>query len=87
MAGVALSRRVGAFPRSRIITELAKVALASAVAAAVMVLVVNAISTGRGREVAQLLVGGAAGAIVFVAAAWALKVEELATLRRLLPGR
>ena len=87
VAGLALSRRVGAFPRSRIITELAKVALASAVAAAVMVLVVEAIGTGRGREVAQLLAGGAAGVIVFVAAAWALRVEELAALRRLLPGR
>jgi len=87
VAWAVLRRRVGALGRSRILTELAKVALASALAAGVMVAVVNGISADRGRELAQLLAGGAAGALVFLAAAWALRVEELTTLRRLLPGR
>jgi len=87
LAGVLLSRRVGTFPRALIAKELAKVALASVLAAAVMAVVSDAIGDGGGREVAQLLAGGLSGMAVFVAAAWALRVEELAVLRRLLLGR
>jgi putative peptidoglycan lipid II flippase len=87
LAGVVLSRRVGAIPRSRLAGELAKVVVASALAAAVMAVVVEGIAGAGDREVAQVLAGGTAGLLAFVAAAWALRVEELAALRRLLPGR
>ena len=87
LAVVVLGRRVGALPRAGVAAELAKVALASAVAAGAMVLVVNAVAPDGGRELVQLLAGATVGLVTFVGAAWALKVEELATLRRLLPGR
>ena len=87
VAGVLLSRRIGTFSRAGIVRELVKVALASALAAGAMALVVDAIGSGDGREVIQLLTGGLAGLAVFVVAAAALRVRELAVLRHLLPGR
>jgi putative peptidoglycan lipid II flippase len=87
LAGALLSRRVGVLPRALLVGQLARVVTASMLAAAVMALVVDGVGGGRGREVVQLLAGGSAGLLAFVAAAWALKVEELAVLRRFLPGR
>lgn len=50
---------------------------------------VNAVMAGPGGEqaLAELVVGAGAGGVTFLVVAKILHVEELATLRRLLPGR
>jgi hypothetical protein len=56
-----------------------------------MVLAVGAVNWAMGpsgeRALVQLVAGAAAGAIAFLGAAKALRVEELDMLRNLLPGR
>jgi len=42
---------------------------------------------GDARDLLQLAAGGATGALVFVGAAWALRVRDLAFFRDLLPAR
>ena len=88
--GVLLARRVGGLETRRTLVELAKVVAASAVAAGAMA----AAATGVGRlleggfagSLAQLAAGGAAGLLAFVLVARALRTEDLAVFRRLLPA-
>ena len=91
VAIVPLSRAIGGLEGSRVLAELGKVALASAVMVAAMLLVTAAVKSGTtpgtGRDVLQLVAGGAAGVVVFVVAAWALQVRDLAFFRDLLPAR
>ena len=90
MAGVMLSRRIGGLDTARTTAALARAAAASAVAAAAMFLAVQAVNgvmgPGGERALVQLLAGVVAGGVAFLAAARLLRVEELDTLRRLLPG-
>lgn len=90
LAGVLLSRRIGGLDTARTAASLARAAVASVAAAVAMFLGVHAVNLVMGpsgeRALAQLLVGAAAGGAVFLAAARLLGVEELDTLRSLLPG-
>jgi hypothetical protein len=47
----------------------------------------SATAPGTGRDLLQLVAGGGAGVVVFVVAAWALRVRDLAFFRDLLPAR
>ena len=91
VAIVPLARAIGGLERSRTVVELGKVALAAGAMAGAMLLVLAAVRSGTepgdARDLLQLAAGGAAGAIVFVAAAWALRVRDLAFFRDLLPAR
>ena len=91
VAIVPLARAIGGLEGSRVLAELGKVALASVVMVAVMLLVTAAVKSGTtpgtGRDVLQLVAGGAAGVVAFVAAAWAVRVRDLAFFRDLLPAR
>ena len=91
VAIVPLARAIGGLERSRTVVELGKVALAAGAMAGAMLLVLAAVRSGTepgdARDLLQLAGGGAAGAIVFVAAAWALRVRDLAFFRDLLPAR
>lgn len=91
LAGVLLSRRMGGLDVGRTFGALGRAAGASAVAAGAMVLAVAGVDTVMGpsgaRALVQLAAGGLAGGIAFLGAAKALRVEELDTLRNLLPGR
>lgn len=90
VAGVLLARRIGGLETSRTAAALGRAAAASLAAAAAMVAGVQVMGAlmhaGGERALAQLVVGGAAGGLVFLAAARALQVEELDMLRSLLPG-
>jgi putative peptidoglycan lipid II flippase len=90
MMGWLLARRVGGLQLTRTVREVAKVALASGAAAAVMVVVANACAglaaEGDLGALVQLAAGGAAGLAAFLAAARALAVQDLSVFRRLLPG-
>ena len=91
LAGVLLSRRIGGLATGRTVAALAKASAASVVAAVAMVLAVAGVNSAMGpggeRALVQLVAGAAAGGLAFLAAAKALRVEELDTLRNLLPGR
>ena len=91
MAGVMLSRRIGGLDTARTAAALARAAAASAVAAVAMLLAVEAVTSVMGpggeRALAQLTAGAVAGGAAFVLAARVLRIEELDTLRRMLPGR
>jgi putative peptidoglycan lipid II flippase len=91
VAGVVLARRVGGLQTRRTLEELGKIAVATTVAAAAMVVVLGAISgvthPGGSRALAQLVAGTALGGLTFVAAARALRVADLAFLRRLVVRR
>jgi putative peptidoglycan lipid II flippase len=91
LAGVMLSRRIGGIDAARTFGALARVAAASAVAAVAMLLALGAVDTVMGpsgeRALAQLTGGVVAGGVAFLAAARALRIEEMHTLRNLLPGR
>ena len=91
VAGVLLSRRIGGLDTRRTVRALGRTAVASVVAAVAMFLAVrgvNAVMEPSGeRALAQLVAGVAAGGAAFLAAARALGIEELQTLRNLLPGR
>jgi putative peptidoglycan lipid II flippase len=88
---VLLTRRVGGLEVRRSLTELAKVAAASILAADAMLAVVAlsewAMDAGDARSLVQLAVGGAAGLAAFLYVAARLEVEDLSLLRRLAPGR
>ena len=90
LAGILLSRRIGGLDTARTTAALGRAAVASVLAAAAMfagVHLVNAVMGPSGeRALAQLLVGAAAGGVAFVVAARLLHIEELDTLRALLPG-
>jgi len=89
LAAVLLARRIGGLEWARTLTDLAKVALASTAAAAAMALALAAahrlVGPGVFRAPAELTLAGGSGIAVFVAVVCALRVEEVATLRRLLP--
>jgi putative peptidoglycan lipid II flippase len=91
LAGILLSRRIGGLDTRRTCAALARAAAASVVAAGAMVLAlqgVNAVIDPSGeRALVQLVVGVVAGGLAFLAAAKALRIEELDTLANLLPGR
>jgi putative peptidoglycan lipid II flippase len=90
LAASLLARRIGGLEGGRTLRELAKTAVASAAAAAVMIVVLWGVSTvvyGDVRAILQLILGGGAGLAVYIAAARALHVEELSLFARLLPRR
>jgi putative peptidoglycan lipid II flippase len=91
LAGMLLSRRIGGLATGRTFAALGKASVASVVAAVAMVLAVAGVNSVMGpggeRALVQLLAGAAAGGLAFLAAAKALRIEELETLRNLLPGR
>ena len=91
LAGFLLRRRAGRLDFNRTLGALARSTAASLVAAGAMALAVGAVNSVMGpsgeRALVQLLAGAAAGGIAFLAAAKALRVEELDMLRKLLPGR
>lgn len=91
LAGFLLSRRIGGLDIGGTFGALGRAAGASAVAAGAMVVAVAAVNSVMGasgaRPLVQLVVGGLAGAVAFLSAAKVLRVEELDTLRNLLPGR
>jgi putative peptidoglycan lipid II flippase len=91
LAGVLLSRRIGGLDAGRNFAALGRAAAASVVAAGAMVVALMAVDAVMGpsgeRALAQVVAGTAAGVLAFLAAARALRIEELQTLRNLLPGR
>ena len=91
LAGVLLSRRIGGLDSARTFGALGRAAAASVVAAGAMLLAVAAVDSAMDpsgeRALVQSVAGAAAGAIAFLGAAKALRVEELDKLRNLLPGR
>ncbi len=91
VAAVLLARRLGGLETRHTLAELTKVTTASAVAAVAMLVVAAGIhqitSAGGGRALAQLTAGALAGGGAFVLAAFLLRVEDLAVLLRLVPGR
>ncbi len=90
LAGVLLSRRIGGLDAARTFAALGRAAAASLLAAGAMLLAVWGVDAlmgpGGERALAQLLAGVIAGGVAFLAAAKALQIEELDTLRNLLPG-
>ncbi|HUR23019.1 MAG TPA: murein biosynthesis integral membrane protein MurJ [Acidimicrobiales bacterium] len=91
LAGIVLSRRMGGLVSARTFGALARAAVASVVAAGAMLLALAAVNSVMGpsgeRALAQSVAGVAAGGIAFLTACKVLRVEELAMLRNLLPGR
>jgi putative peptidoglycan lipid II flippase len=86
-----LRRRVGSLQGRKTATEFAKVAVASVIAASVMLgflaLGEAIFEPGDARALFQLVLGGGAGLGAYLVCARALGVEDLQLLRRLLPGR
>ncbi len=91
IAGILLSRRIGGLATRRTFAALARSSIASVVAAVAMILAVAGVNrvmgAGGERALVQLVAGAVAGGLAFLAAAKALRIEELDTLRNLLPGR
>ena len=90
LAAHLLAKRVGGLEGRKTARELAKTAVASAAAAAVMLAalgLITAVSRGDVRAVLQLVVGGGAGLATYIVAARALGVQELSLFARLLPRR
>jgi len=91
LAGILLSRRIGGLDTGRTFAALGRAAAASVVAAVAMVAAlqgVDAVMDPSGeRALVQLVAGVLAGGVAFLLAAKALRIEELETLRNLLPGR
>lgn len=91
VAGRFLARRIGGLEGRHTVRELTKIAIASAAAAAAMVLSLWAVSAvvrpGDARAIVQLAAAGAAGLATFVGVARALAVEDLSLLSRLVPRR
>jgi putative peptidoglycan lipid II flippase len=91
VAIVPLARAMGGLEGSRVVAELGKVLAASLAMVVGMLAVTSAVKSGTEpgnvRDVLQLIAGAAAGVLVFVTAAWALRVRDLAFFRDLLPAR
>ena len=83
VAGRLLSRRVGGLRLAPVAAVLARVAVASALAGAAMVVVVGQLD----RDLVQLVAGGLAGAVVFVGACRLLGVDDLGEMGRILLRR
>ena len=86
-----LTRRVGGLETQRSLDQLVRVGAASILAADAMLVVVagaeGLLAPGDARSLVELSLGGAAGAATFLFVAARLGVEDLALLRRLVPGR
>ncbi len=91
LAGVLLARRVGDLETRRTLVQLTKVAAASLLAAAAMLLSVELVDRtlppGGERAFTQLVFGGIIGLTAFLFAAVLLRVEELKRFRPLLRRR
>jgi putative peptidoglycan lipid II flippase len=91
LAGILLSRRIGGLDTARTTTSLLRAAAASAVAGMAMYLAMEAVSAvmspGGERALVQVVAGTLAGGAAVLGTAKALRMEELDTLRDLLPGR
>ena len=91
LAGVLLSRRIGGLETARTFGALARAALAALVAAGAMLATLQGVNAVMGpggeRALVQLVAGVLAGGLAFLGAARMLRIEELDTLRNLLPGR
>jgi len=91
LAGIMLWRRLGGLDAGGTVAALGRAAAASVAAAGAMFLGVEAVNAvvgpGGERPLVQLVVGATAGGLAFLVAAKVFHVEELATLRGLLPGR
>ena len=91
LAGILLSRRIGGLDARRTFAALGRATAASVAAALAMLAALQGVNAVMGpsaaRALVQLLAGVVAGGIAFLAAAKALRIEELDTLRNLLPGR
>jgi putative peptidoglycan lipid II flippase len=91
VAAVVLSRRLGGLEARHTLRELAKVGGATLVATGAMLAAQAAvqatIAPGGVRALAEVVVAGGAGAVVFVVAARALGAEDMALLVNLVPGR
>ena len=83
LAGRLLSRRVGGLQLASAAAVLARVALASALAGVAMVVIVGRFD----HDLVQLVAGGLAGAVVFVAACRVLRVDDLGDMVRMLLRR
>ena len=90
VALVPLRRAVGGVEGRRTIIELSKVGVACAVMAAAMLAAVAAVDavldSGDGRDLLELGAGGLVGLVSFAAAAWALRVRDMAFFVDLLPA-
>lgn len=88
---VPLRRAVGRLDGRRTVTELVKVALASAAMAAAMLaavaLIDSALGRGGARNLLELVGGGAVGLVVFVWLSWMLRVRDMAFFVDLIPSR
>lgn len=91
LAGVLLSRRIGGLDTGRTFRALGRAAAASLVAAVAMLAALQGVNAlmgpGGERALVQLVAGVVAGGVAFLGAARLLRIEELDTLRNLLPGR
>jgi len=91
VAAAVMGRRLGGLETRRTLRELGKVTVATLAATAAMLgaqaIVRSQIGPGSGRALTELVVAGGAGAIVFLTAARAVRVEELALIANLVPAR
>ncbi|MGH9278348.1 MAG: murein biosynthesis integral membrane protein MurJ [Acidimicrobiales bacterium] len=91
MAWALLGRRIGGLEGSHTAAEVAKVVAATAVAGAAMLAAVWCVdqvtAEGDVRWLAQLVGGGAVGAVAFLVAARVAGVEDLSLFKQLLPRR
>jgi len=90
LLGWLLARRIGGLELARTLRELFKVLVAGTVAALAMAAGVAAVAAlvtpGDARALATLAAGGLAGLGAFLVAGRLLAIEDLALLRRVLPG-
>jgi peptidoglycan biosynthesis protein MviN/MurJ (putative lipid II flippase) len=89
VALIPLRRAVGGLDGRRTVIEMAKVVLACAVMALAMLAAVGAVDaglrSGDGRDLLEVATGGVVGLVSFAAAAWALRVRDMAFFVDLLP--
>jgi len=91
VAATVMGRRLGGLETARTLRELGKVTAATLLATGAMLAAragVHAlVGPGGGRALAELLVAGGAGAVVFLVSARAVHAEELGLLANLAPNR
>ncbi len=91
VAGAVLGRRLGGLETLHTVRELGKAVVATLLAAGAMLgaqaAIRGLIGPGTERAVAEIVVAGGLGAVVFVVAARAVGAEDLALLIDLFPGR
>jgi putative peptidoglycan lipid II flippase len=90
LMGWLLARRIGGLELARTLRELLKVLVAGTAAALAMAAAAAAaaavVAPGDVRALAALAAGGLAGLVAFLVAGRVLAIEDLALLRRVLPG-